>query len=44
MESVCERLPSVGVLLLERIDGDAATRCWRIIIEREWEAWVSQNR
>lgn len=44
VESVCERLPSVGILLLERIDGEAAARCWRIIVEREWEALVRQER
>lgn len=44
VESVCERLPSIGILLLERIDGEAAARCWRIIVEREWEALVSQER
>ena len=45
MESVVERLPSIGILLLERIDGEAAARCWRIIVERrEREAWVRQER
>jgi hypothetical protein len=44
VEAVCERLPSIGILLLERIDSEAAARCWRIIVEREWEAWVRQDR
>jgi hypothetical protein len=44
VESVCEQLPSIGILLLERLDGEAAARCWRIIVEREWEAWVRQER
>jgi hypothetical protein len=43
MEAVSERLPSIGILLLERFDADAAARCWRIIIEREWEAWARQD-
>ena len=45
MESVVERLPNIGILLLERIDPEAAARCWRIILERrEWETWVRQER
>ncbi len=43
VESVCERLPSLGILLLERIDADAAARCWRIIVEYEWEGLVRQD-
>jgi hypothetical protein len=44
VDAVSEQLPSIGILLLERLDADAAARCWRIIIEREWEAWVRQER
>lgn len=44
VELVVERLPSIGILLLERIDAEAAARCWRIIVEREWEAWARQER
>lgn len=44
MDAVSERLPSIGILLLERLDSEAAARCWRIIVEREWEAWVAQSR
>jgi hypothetical protein len=44
VEPICERLPSIGILLLERIDSDAAERCWRIIVEREWEAWILRER
>jgi hypothetical protein len=40
VEPVSEQLPSLGVLLLERIDADAAARCWRIVIERELEVWL----
>lgn len=44
VEAVAERLPSIGILLLERLDADAAARCWRIIIEREWEALIRNDR
>jgi hypothetical protein len=44
VETVCERMPNIGVLLLERYDSDAAARCWRIIVERELEAWVRPDR
>ncbi len=44
MDPVSERLPNIGILLLERLDSEAAARCWRIIIEREWEVRVSQTR
>jgi hypothetical protein len=44
VETMCERLPSIGILLLERLDSDAAARCWRIIVDREWEARIRQDR
>jgi hypothetical protein len=45
VESVVERLPSIGILLLERIDPEAAARCWQILVERrEWETLIRQER
>jgi hypothetical protein len=44
VESVVERLPSLGILLLERIDSEAAARCWRLFVERERDVWVRQDR
>lgn len=42
MEAVCERMP-MGILILERIDPEAAACCWRIIADLEWEAQVWQD-
>jgi hypothetical protein len=43
VEPVYERMPDFGILLLERVDPDAAARCWSIIADWEWENRVRQD-